>query len=138
SLVEMVRDLLTKGAKREATVGSRSLTVDGDRSQKIDGTQSLTVEGDQQEKVGQDHALDVGGEIYLGAGEQLVHEAPDITFKAGGNFVRVHGGGVTIHGDGVDINVGGSPGQGKGSAPKAYQKANEAFVAEPGPPNDVE
>jgi type VI secretion system secreted protein VgrG len=135
ALVGMSRDLVTKGDKKEATVGARHLHVKGDRSQKIDGKQSLTVGGDQQEKVGGNHAVQSLGQMYFGGGTQIVGEAPDVTIKTPGGFIRLNGSGITIVGTMVDINVSGSPGVGLGSSPSAYSPAKEASVTPPPPPS---
>lgn len=79
------------------------------------------------EKTGKDYNVDAGNSINqtaaadvitqaganagLKAGSMIVIEAPDITLKAGGGFIRIDGSGVTIQGTQVKINcAGGSPG----------------------------
>jgi type VI secretion system secreted protein VgrG len=107
-------DRVIKGKKREQVGADVHQLVKGSRREKIDGTQSLQVGEDQFEKVANNHALAVARQIHLMAGANLVGEAPDITFKGAGGFVRIHPGGITIKGTLVQINVGGSPGTGKG------------------------
>jgi type VI secretion system secreted protein VgrG len=134
ALTGMARDIVTKGDKRETTQKSRHMTVKGDRRQKIDGTQSLTINGDQQETVARNHALQALGEIFAGSSAQIVGEAPDITIKTPGGFLRVNGSGVTIVGKMVDINVGGSPGHSDGASADQPDPTYAAHVTPPPPP----
>jgi type VI secretion system secreted protein VgrG len=107
-----------KGKKRELVGGDRHLEVKGKRSERIDQTQSLVVVEDQQEKVGGSFALVAGKQIHFAAGEVMVGEAPDITVKGPGGFIRIDAGGVTIKGTRVKINAGGKSGKGRGSKPE--------------------
>lgn len=100
--------------------------VEGNRLEHISGDQSLTIGLDQFEKIAGRHALFAGLRAHLFANEDLMGEAPSITFKSKGGFVKIDAGGVTIKGKLVKINVGGSPGKGKGSSPKEPLKAKEA------------
>jgi type VI secretion system secreted protein VgrG len=77
--------------------------------------------------------------MYLKAGATIVVEAPDVTIKAPGGFVRIDGGGVTIMGALVKINSGGAPGVGSGAAvpaPDAPKPAGVEMPVEP-TPDDV-
>jgi type VI secretion system secreted protein VgrG len=124
-------DVVTKANKRERVEQDSHLGVGGDRSELVEGLQSLIVGGDQQELVKGNHALAAAREIHLQAGTQIVIEAPDLTIKGKGGFVRIDASGVIIKGHKVFINSGGSPGDGRGSHPVAPDAAAEASVTEP-------
>lgn len=128
------QDAVTKSHKRERVEADSHLAVSGDRNQLIQGIQSLIVGGDQQEQVKGNHALEAGKEIHFKAGTQIVIEAPDVTIKGPGGFVRLDSSGVIIKGNTVLINSGGSAGNGSGSHPTAPDAAKEANVPEPKKP----
>jgi type VI secretion system secreted protein VgrG len=117
ALVVKDMDMVGKAHRREQIGEDSHVLVKGHRREKVDGTQSLTFLKDLFEKVGNDFAHHAGSEIHLSAVQTFVGDAPDITLKAGGNFVRIDGSGVTIKGSRVEINVSGEPRKGKGSKP---------------------
>lgn len=61
----------------------------------------------------------------------MVIEAPDVTIKAAGGFVRVDGTGVTVNGSMVWINSGGGPGSASGGGGQTPEKPEEARVDKP-------
>ena len=91
-------------------------TVEGEHRERIGGKRSLTVEGDQHQHIAGSAALDAGGPIHIRSATSLVIEAPDITLRATGGFVRVNGSGVTTGGGYTQIKDG-APGEGQGSDP---------------------
>jgi type VI secretion system secreted protein VgrG len=72
---------------------------------------------DFQLKAGAEVRLEAGGDMYVAgqgaisvqAGSKVVIEAPSITLKGAGGFIKVDSSGVTIVGNVVLINSGGSP-----------------------------
>ena len=47
----------------------------------------------------------------------VLEAGSEITFKAGGSFVKIDPSGITLVGPSVKMNSGGSPGSGTGAAP---------------------
>jgi type VI secretion system secreted protein VgrG len=124
--------LTTIGVKRERVERDGHLLVKGDRNEQVGGTYGLSA-GSHQIACGS-QAVGAGGTIHLKAGAKIVIEAPDVTMKAPGGFVRINGDGVTIKGTMVLINSGGAPGvldTGGGGNP---DKPKEAKVEEPPAP----
>ena len=62
----------------------------------IEGNQSLEVKGDRHEHTHEKHALSATKEIHIKSSTVLVIEAPDLTLRGPGGFVRIDGDGVTI------------------------------------------
>jgi type VI secretion system secreted protein VgrG len=91
--------------------------VKGERRDKIGAAHSAIVGGDRQEQIGGRWSVEADGAIHLFSDSAIVIEAPDITLKSGGAFLRVAGG-VTTTGGYPAIAPGG-PGAGSGSAPAA-------------------
>jgi type VI secretion system secreted protein VgrG len=117
ALVVKDMDMVGEANRREQIMADSHVHVIGHRREQVDGTQSLTFGKDLFEKVGNDYALHAGSQIDLMALQAIIGDAPDITLKGAGGFVRIDGGGVTIKGTRVEINVSGEPLQGKGSKP---------------------
>ena len=92
------------------------VTIEGEQRVWIGAKQSFTVEGDQHQRIGGSAALDAGGPIHIRSATSLVIEAPDITLRAAGGFVRVDGSGVTTGGGYTQIKDG-APGDGAGADP---------------------
>jgi type VI secretion system secreted protein VgrG len=105
------------GAVRERIGGALHETIQGERRDRIGAAHSVSVGGDRQEEIGGRWAVDADGAIHLFSGQAIVIEAPDITLKSGGAFLRVAGG-VTTTG-GYPAIAPGAPGAGEGSAPAA-------------------
>ncbi len=103
------------GAVREHIRGALHATVDGERRDRIGADHSAIVDGDHQSHIGGRWAVEADGAIHLRSGLAIVIEAPDITLKSGGAFLRVAGG-VTTTG-GYSAIAPGGPGDGAGSAP---------------------
>ncbi len=101
------KHVMTLGVHRELVGGDRHMKVLGDRNEQVGGTYGLSAASHQiacgSQAVG-------AGTIHLKAASMIVIEAPDVTLKAGGGFIRINGSGVTITGSQVLINSGGSPG----------------------------
>jgi uncharacterized protein involved in type VI secretion and phage assembly len=129
--------LTTKQVKREVVEKDSHLLVKGSLREKVEGVISRQSQG-LQLKVAGKHGMEVGDEIHLKAGSAIVIEAPDVTIKGGGGFIRVDGGGVTIVGSLVRINSGGSPGSGSGASPEEPEPAAPAEVDDAPPPNQGE
>ena len=121
--------------RRELVEGSDHLRVKGSRNEQIDGTQSLSVGGDSHLKAGGSHLVGAGVDIHFKAGASLVLEAPDLTIKGAGGFVRIDAGGVTIQGTMVKINSGGSAGSADDAGPAGAEKPREAKIDEPAKPD---
>jgi type VI secretion system secreted protein VgrG len=102
---------------RECIGGALHETVKGERRDRIGAAHSVSVGGDRQEQIGGRWAVEADGAIHLFSDSAIVIEAPDITLKSGGAFLRVAGG-VTTTGGYPAIAPGG-PGAGAGSAPAA-------------------
>ena len=126
ALVVKDMDMVGKASRREQIVADSHVHVKGHRREQVDGTQSLTFGQDLLEAVGNDYALHAGSQIHLMALGTFVGDAPDITLKAAGGFVRIDGDGVTIKGTRVEINVSGEPLAGKGFEPRAPRPAPAA------------
>jgi type VI secretion system secreted protein VgrG len=106
------------GTVRERVGGDLHKTVHGQRRDHINAAHSVTVGGDRQEQLGGRWAVQADGAIHLFSRQAIVIEAPDITLKSGGAFLRVGPGGVTTVGGYPEIHPGG-PGAGDGSDPAA-------------------
>jgi type VI secretion system secreted protein VgrG len=117
ALVVKDMDMVGKANRREQVMADSHVHVKGHRREQVDGTQSLSFGQDLMEAVGNDYALQAGSQIHLLSLGTFVGDAPDITLKGAGGFVRIDGDGVTIKGTRVEINVSGEPLQGKGSNP---------------------
>ena len=109
-LVEKESDTVIKAVKREKLRSDSHVRAMQDHREKIDGKDSLSVVMDRHEHIAEDDALEAGSDVHLFAGVDTVFEAPDITIKGPGGFIRIDGSGVTIVGNLVRINDGGSPG----------------------------
>ncbi len=125
-LVLKDQDTVVKGKKRERDEWDLHVHVNEDRKDRVGKDLSLLVHQGRHEKVGGNYARQAGKEIHFQAGEEAVGEAPDITVKGPGGFVRIDMTGVTISGTKVDINVSGRAGHGHGSHPKKIEEAIEA------------
>ena len=111
-------DCTVGGTVRERVGGDVHKTVQGQRRDHINATHSVTVGGDRQELLGGRWAVQADGAIHLYSGQAIVIEAPEITLKGAGGFLRVGAGGVTTASGYVEIHPGG-PGAGEGSDPAA-------------------
>jgi len=109
-LVEKESDIVIKAVKREKLRSHSHVRAKQDHREKIDGKDSLIVVQDRHEQIADDDALEAGADIHLFANVDTVFEAPDITIKGPGGFIRLDAVGVTIVGTLVRINDGGSPG----------------------------
>lgn len=125
-LVLKDQDTVVKGHKRERDEWDLHVHVKGDRKDRIGKDLSLMVYQEKHEKVGGNYAREAGKEIHYIAGDDAVGEAPDVTVKGAGGFVRIDMTGVTISGTKVDINVSGRAGHGHGSHPKEVAEAKDA------------
>jgi type VI secretion system secreted protein VgrG len=68
--------------------------------------------------------LEADGEIHIKAGTRIVLEAPDITLKGSGGYLRVDGGGV--QGPDRHLVVGGGPAAAKGAHPELPEEPARA------------
>lgn len=127
-LVKKCQDIIVKGKRRERVEYDQHFHVVGNRNEHIKKTRSLLVLEEKHEKVGQSFARASGQEHHIVAGEELIGEATDITWKGPGGFVRINASGVTISGVFVKINVSGTPGHGHGSHPAEPEEAKEAMI----------
>jgi type VI secretion system secreted protein VgrG len=125
-LVLKDQDTVVKGKKRERDEWDLHVRVNGDRKDRTGKDHSLMVYQERHEKVGGSYAREAGKEIHYTAGKETVGEAPDVTVKGPGGFVRIDMTGVTISGTKVDINVSGRAGHGHGSHPKPVEEAIDA------------
>jgi type VI secretion system secreted protein VgrG len=106
------------GTVRERIGGDLHETVRGERRDHVNAAHSVTVGGNRQELIGGRWAVQADGAIHLFSGQAIVIEAPEITLKGAGGFLRVGAGGVTTTNGYVEIHPGG-PGAGDGSDPAA-------------------
>lgn len=121
--------ILVNGVKREAVGKDSHLLVKGNRNEQVGGTYGLSA-GSHQISCGS-QAVGAGGIIHMKAGAMIVLEAPDITIKAPGGFIRLDSSGVTIVGTEVLINSGGAAGVGPGGGGGHPEKPKEAKVDMP-------
>ena len=126
-LVGKDQDVVVRGVKRETNEWDLSERVLGKRREQVGKDHSTIVYQERHEKVGETFARQAGKEIHIAAGDAAIGEAPDVTIKGPGGFIRIDAMGVTISGTKVDINVGGSAGSGKGSHPKEIVAAAVAM-----------
>lgn len=126
-LVKKNLDAVVKGEKRELTEWDFDHRAKEDRHERTGKDHSLMVYQEKHEKVKGNYARHAGKEIHFKAGNNTVGEAPDVTMKGPGGFIRIDMSGVVISGTKVDINVGGSAGHGHGSRPQPVAKAKEAM-----------
>jgi type VI secretion system secreted protein VgrG len=119
-------DVSLGGTLRERVGGAAHRTVDGERRELVGGCHSLVVGGDRMEQVGGTWAAESSGPIHLVSSQSIVLEAPDITLKGAGGFVRVGPSGVTTPGGWVIIQPGG-PARG------AWGRSSDARAARLGP-----
>jgi type VI secretion system secreted protein VgrG len=106
------------GNVRERVGRDLHKTIQGERRDHVTAAHSVTVGGDRQEQLGGRWAVQADGAIHLSSGQAIVIEAPDITLKSGGAFLRIGPGGVTTVAGYPEIHPGG-PGAGDGSEPAA-------------------
>jgi type VI secretion system secreted protein VgrG len=106
------------GTVRERVGGDLHKTIKGERRDHVNAAHSVTVGGDRQEQLGGRWAVQADGAIHLFSGKAIVIEAPEITLKGAGGFLRVGAGGVTTAGGYAEIHPG-APGAGAGSDPEA-------------------
>jgi type VI secretion system secreted protein VgrG len=109
-------DVSIGGTLREHIGGAMHLTVNGERRDKVGGSHGVIVGGDRQEQISGRWAAQADGPIHLVSSQAIVIEAPDITLKGAGGFVRVGPGGVTTPAGWVMIQPG-APGSGAGGDP---------------------
>ena len=134
-----------EGDRVEYVGGNEHVIVLGDRLERIDKDSHYHVLGSRIEEIDGSHAVSTGshnevcgGTFGIGAKSycvkasgSIVIEAPDITLKAGGGFVRIDASGVVISGTIVKINSGGGPGSGSDAGGGKPKEPREALVAEP-------
>ena len=106
------------GTVRQRVGGDLHETVRGERRDHVNAAHSVTVGGNRQELLGGRWAVQADGAIHLFSGQAIVIEAPEITLKGAGGFLRVGAGGVTTTAGYVEIHPG-EPGAGDGSDPAA-------------------
>ncbi len=121
--------VIVKGARRERVVGDQHAIVQGDRLERVSKTASL-IAGSYQQRVAGSHVLEIADEIHLKSGSAIVIEAPEITLKAAGGFIHIHGGGVDIQGTLVRINSGGAAGSASGGEAAAAAEAPTQLTIE--------
>ncbi|AKT43482.1 type VI secretion system Vgr family protein [Chondromyces crocatus] len=124
-LVEKDQDVVVRGARRERDEWDLAVHVKGNRREQVGQTRSLMVYQKYQIKVAKTFAREAGKELHA-LSPVVTNEAPDVTVKGPGGFLRIDGAGVVISGRKVDINVSGSAGHGHGSHPKEPALAVEA------------
>ncbi len=125
-LGEKDQDIVIRGMKRELDEWDLNTRVLGGKRERVGRDQSITVYQERHEKVKGSFAREAGKELHIVAGKAAVGEAPDVTMKGAGGFIRLDAVGVTIRGTKVDINVSGSPGHGHGAHPKEVVEAKVA------------
>ena len=103
------------GTVRECIGGDLHATVKGELRDRVDGACSVSIGGHKQEEIGGRWALAADGAIHLFSDSAIVIEAPDITLKSGGAFLRIGAGGVTTGAGYAEIHAG-APGSGDGCA----------------------
>ncbi|MEO7329986.1 MAG: type VI secretion system tip protein TssI/VgrG [Minicystis sp.] len=129
-------DVSIGGVLRERTGGALHLTTGGERRSNVGGDESLLVGGDRLEHASGLWTAGADGAIHLRSGQSIVIEAPDITLKGAGGFVRVGPGGVTTPGGWVIIQPGG-PGAGPGGDPAVAELPGLGGSEAPSAPKPV-
>ncbi|EYF04384.1 type VI secretion system tip protein TssI/VgrG [Chondromyces apiculatus] len=124
-LVEKDQDQVIRGNRRERDEWDLNARVNGDRRERVGRTRSVMIYQKLHVKVGKTFARAAGKELHA-ASKKITSEAPDITARGPGGFIRIDAAGVTISGRKVDINVSGSPGHGHGAHPREPAEAIEA------------
>lgn len=117
--------------KREQLDQDSHLIVKGSRHVEVGSTMSVSAPS-VQISAGKNAGFSSGDETHL-ASDVAVGEAPDITVKGPGGFIRIDGGGVTIVGTLVLINAGGGPGSGSGVSAASPLLPREAPEGQPVP-----
>ncbi len=131
--VEHDRHLTVDANELDLIKQNKNVEVRLDFSEKIGGKRSLEVVGDVGEEFKSNYSQKVASNAYVKVGQALVIESgKEITFKVGGNFVKIDANGVTIWGTKVKINSGGSPGNGSLVALRAPVAPLEADKVIPG------
>lgn len=117
------------GSQRQLNKQDVHLTVQGERFVQINTDRHLVVKGKVsvqiggsgatrsdsfQERLQQSYFVDSNRHIHLVARDALIGDAPDITLKGPGGFIRIDDAGVVIKGKKVKINNGGKAGNGPG------------------------
>src|SRR5262249_31653200 len=108
-------------------------TIRAEHRAQIGGDVSILVGGDRQEQLGGRWAVEADGAIHLVSGQAIVIEAPDITLKGAGGFVRVCEDGVMTHPRWAEVHPG-APGAGEGSDPTVPERPALATASFPGLP----
>ncbi len=128
------RHEFVQGVRRELVIQDSHLEIKGNKNERVGGL-SVSTGGERHIQVGKPYLLKTGAEVHLKTNTDLAAEAPDLTLKGPGGFVRIDGSGVTIVGAVVKINDGGSPGSGPGAKPGAPELPREALVQSPVKPS---
>ncbi|UQZ88934.1 type VI secretion system tip protein VgrG [Deltaproteobacteria bacterium Smac51] len=112
-------------------MGEEHRLIDGPHKEELSTEDHLTVHGDRHIEVMGRWLGKAASEIHLASGVKVVLEAgAEITFKAGGQFIRLTPGGIFTS---TPVLIGsGSPDDGSGAAPLLPNPA-EPVPAEPGP-----
>jgi type VI secretion system secreted protein VgrG len=125
--------ILVQGERIEKVEKDSHLHVLGSRVEEIDGSHGIST-GSHDEVCGGNFGIGAGKSYHVKAGSKVVIEAPDITLKGGGGFVRIDAGGVTIQGTIVRINSGGGAGSATDAGGGKAKEPREALIAEPARP----
>ncbi len=112
-------EVWTKGERRDLIEIDQHLRIKKNRNERVDGNLSRGVGTDLAEKVGGSYAVEAGKDILLKSEQVMVFEAPDLTVKGPGGFLRIDATGVVISGTVVKINTGGSGGAGTSDMQRA-------------------
>jgi type VI secretion system secreted protein VgrG len=122
--------VLVQGERIERVEKNDHLRVLGSRIEQIGGSHAVST-GSHDEVAGGKFAVAAGTSYHVKASSSVVIEAPDVTFKAAGGFIRIDPGGVTIQGIIVRINSGGAAGSASDAAGGSPKKPREAEIADP-------
>ena len=118
------------GLARFTLVGLADMQVTGlNKIEQVGQNFSLKAGQSVSVKPSKDFIVEAGANAGIKAGSMLVIEAPDITLKAPGGFIRIDASGVTIQGKPkIKLNSGGSAGSlpGAADAAAAAQKKGDA------------
>ncbi len=113
--------------------GSRAYPPCARDTEKVGGNKSLTVCGSVAEEFHANHSEKCGS-YYLKAEKSgvVIESAREITFRVGGNFIRIASDGIYISGTMVHINSGGAPGTGYASKCRLPKRSWQADTVRTG------
>ncbi|WP_236212809.1 type VI secretion system Vgr family protein [Metapseudomonas otitidis] len=121
-----------EGSVYSEFLGEQHHTLHKDCKTELKLDDHLTIGNEQHIQLGSGQFIEAGQEIHLSSDLKVVMDAgSEVTFQAGGCFVKLDGGGVTLSGPSIKINSGGGPSAPTPSVPLPPLRPRPADTAPP-------